>query len=291
MKLTITGYSTALFATWFFVDELALLFDVGDGVISGLQQKSRKVKNAFISHADRDHLAGLLAFNQLNARPGAPNIHYPKDCGSFRALEAFSKKFDPQVSGTLWTPIKEHEQISIRSDVYVQGFPNEHVQVGHPDTKSLSYKVFETKRKLKPEFSGLAGHEIKQIIDRHGRDYTTNLIKANVLSYSGDTPVNPGLWDKSDVLIHEATFLGGSEYSQIETHGNSHSSLEEVIKMVSEITVNKLVLSHFSSRYSHQQIDSRIRELCKAYKITIPVYRILPGKICHDILASEPING
>ncbi len=291
MKLTITGYSTALFATWFFVDELALLFDVGDGVISGLQQKSRKVKNAFISHADRDHLAGLLAFNQLNARPGAPNIHYPKDCVSFRALEAFSKKFDPQVSGTLWTPIEEYEQISIRSDVYVKAFPNEHIQTGHPDTKSLSYKVFETKRKLKSEFTGMAGHEIKQVITEHGRDYTTDLIKTNVLSYSGDTPVNYKLWDKSDILIHEATFLGGSEDGHIETHGNNHSNLEEVIKMVSAIKVTKLVLSHFSSRYSHQQIDSRIRELCKAYKITIPVYRVLPGEIHRNILAEEPVNG
>lgn len=291
MKLTITGYSTALFATWFFIDELALLFDVGDGVISGLQQKSRKVKNVFITHADRDHLAGLLAFNQLNARPGAPNIHYPRDCGSFRALEAFSKKFDPQVSGTIWKPIQEYDKISLRNDVFVQAFPNEHVQVGHPDTKSLSYKVFETKRKLKPEFGSLSGHEIKKIIDEHGRDYTTDLIKTNVLSYSGDSPVNYELWDQSDILIHEATFLGGAEDDQIETHGNQHSKLEDVIRMVSEIKVNQLVLSHFSSRYSHKQIDERIRTLCKQYKVTIPVYRVLTGAIHRDLLSETPLNG
>ncbi len=291
MKLTITGYSTALFSTWFFVDELALLFDAGDGVISGLQQKSGKIKNAFITHADRDHLAGLLAFNQLNARPGAPNIHYPKDCGSFPALEAFSKKFDPQVSGTIWTPIQEYDKISLRNDVYVQAFPNEHVQIGHPDTKSLSYKVFETKRKLKPEFRELAGHEIKKIIEEHGRDYTTDLIKTNVLSYSGDSPVNYDLWDQSDILIHEATFLGGPEDDHIETHGNQHSKLEDVIRMVSEIKVNQLVLSHFSSRYSHQQIDTRIRRLCDQYQISIPVFSILPGQLSHNILKGKPVNG
>lgn len=63
MQLTITGYSTALFASWFFIDEMTLLFDAGDGVASGITQKSRKVKNIFISHADRNHLVGLLAFN------------------------------------------------------------------------------------------------------------------------------------------------------------------------------------------------------------------------------------
>ncbi|MCE7992976.1 MAG: RNAse Z [Roseivirga sp.] len=291
MKLTINGYSTALFATWFFVDELALLFDAGDGIASGLTQKARKVKNVFISHADRDHLAGLLAFNQLNARPGAPTIHYPKDCGSFPALESFSKKFDPHVSGTIWSPIKEYEEISLRGDVYVQAFPNEHIQVGHPDTKSLSYKVFETRRKLKPEFTGLAGLEIKKIIEEHGRDFTTDLLKTNRLSYSGDTPINYELWDGSEVLIHEATFLGGPEDAKIETHGNRHSLLEDVIKMVSEIKVGKLILSHFSSRYSPEQIDGRIRKLCKEFKLTIPVYRLLPGEIHRDILRENPVNG
>ena len=42
-KLTITGYSTALFSTWYYVDELSLLFDCGDGVTSGLLQKARKI--------------------------------------------------------------------------------------------------------------------------------------------------------------------------------------------------------------------------------------------------------
>lgn len=291
MKLTITGYSTALFSTWFFIDELALLFDVGDGVASGLTQKSRKVKNSFISHADRDHLAGLLAFNQLNARLGAPNIHYPKDCGSFPALEDFSKKFDPHVAGTIWTPIEENQEIGIRSDVFVQAFANEHVQKGHPDIKSLSYKVFETKRKLKTEYSGLSGQEIGVLNKKHGKEHVTNLIKSNILSYSGDTPVNYEIWDNSDILIHEATFLGGAEDANIETHGNRHSQLEEVIKMVSEIKVNKLILSHFSSRYSADQIDQRILALCETYRIKIPVFRVLPGQIHRDILSESPING
>lgn len=70
MNLTITAYSTALFSTWYFIEEWGVLFDAGDGMISALLQKSRKVDNVFISHADRDHLTGLLQFNQLNARPG-----------------------------------------------------------------------------------------------------------------------------------------------------------------------------------------------------------------------------
>ena len=48
MAYKISCYSTALFSTWFFVEELGLLFDAGDGVTANLMQKSRKVKQVFI---------------------------------------------------------------------------------------------------------------------------------------------------------------------------------------------------------------------------------------------------
>ncbi len=33
-RLTLVGHSTALFSTWFFVEELRLLLDAGDGVMA-----------------------------------------------------------------------------------------------------------------------------------------------------------------------------------------------------------------------------------------------------------------
>ena len=111
MQLTISGYSTALFSTWYFVEELGVLFDAGDGVVANLLQKSRKIKHVFISHADRDHLTGLIQLNQLNARPGFPKMYYPKDARSIRKLEVFSKDFDDQVEGTEWIPLTEGQEM------------------------------------------------------------------------------------------------------------------------------------------------------------------------------------
>ena len=106
MTLTITGYSTALFATWYFIEELRLLFDAGDGVAPTLLQKSRKIDHIFLSHADRDHVTGLIRLNELNARDGFPRVLYPADTTSIPALEAFSKQFDRLVQQTVWTPIR-----------------------------------------------------------------------------------------------------------------------------------------------------------------------------------------
>jgi len=162
MKLNISGYSTALFSTWYFIEELGLLFDAGDGIISQLLQKSRKIKHVFISHADRDHLTGLLQLNQLNARPGYPKIYYPKDSRSITSFETFSKKFDVQVAATEWLPIEEGEEIEIKKDVLVKSVKNSHVIAPDDIAKSFGYLVQLRKNKLKPEYLHL---DQKQIIE------------------------------------------------------------------------------------------------------------------------------
>jgi len=289
MQFTITGYSTALFSTWYFIEELRLLFDAGEGLASSLLQKSRKIDHVFISHADRDHLTGLLQFNQLNARPGFPIIYYPKDSGSFPALKEFSTKFDPHVAGTVWTPIAPTDEIRIKDDVFIKVIPNGHVP-DKPGIRSLSYKVMHSKMKLKPELTKLPGEEIKRIIEEQGKESTHTEIQTNLVSYSGDTPVEDlTRWEHSKVLIHEATFMHGEE-GKIHTHGNKHSYLEEVMEMVSGAKIEQLVLGHFSSRYAPETIDRRILELCNQYAINIPVFRVLPGAVATDILKTKPIN-
>jgi ribonuclease Z len=290
MSYTITGYSTALFSTWYFIEELRLLFDAGDGLMSSLLQKSRKIEHVFISHADRDHLTGLLLFNPLNSRPGFPVIYYPKDSGSFPALKEFSLKFDPHVTGTVWTPISPEKVVYIKDDIFIRAIPNSHT-AERGGIRSLSYKVMQSKMKLHPELTKLPGEEIRRIIAERGKENTHTEIQTNLISYSGDTPVEDlTRWENSKILIHEATFLRGAD-DNVSPHGNKHSYLEEVMEMVSGSNIEQLILGHFSSRYSNEQIDERILQLCNQYAINIPVFRILPGQVGHNILNGSPVNG
>lgn len=292
MNLTITGYSTALFSTWYFIEELGLLFDAGDGVTSSLLQKSRKIEHAFISHADRDHVTGLLKLNQLNARPGFPIIIFPRDARSFYALEEFSKRFDSPVNQTIWRPIQDDETVQIRKDIFVRSIRNNHVPAPQQEVKSLGFKVYQTKNKLKSEYAHLSPTEIIQLTQTIGREALTNELITNVLAYSGDTPVeNFDHWDHTQILIHEATFLTNQELPNADKHPNKHSNLEDVLKMVSELRIDTLILGHFSSRYSPAQIDEAIKAGCKEYKINIPVYRLLPGQTYWNILSGNPVNG
>ena len=285
MKLTITGFSTALFSTWYFIEELGILFDAGDGVSAGLLQKSRKVKHAFISHADRDHLAGLIQFNQLNAREGYPKIFYPKSSNSFPFIAEFCKNFDPHVSGTKWKPITENQRIFLKDNLMVETIKNGHIEAEEGTCKSLSYNVFEVKRKLKDEFKVLSGLEIKKLIDEHGKDYTTYEVKTPLISYSGDTPVEDwDRWKNSNILIHEATFLDLEGEEIPDKNKNKHSKLEEVIEMVAHSNVKQLILGHFSTRYAKEQIDVEVEKFKNKYNINIPVNIVYPGGIKNFII-------
>jgi len=287
----ISAYSTALFSTWINVEELGLLVDAGDGLTAGLLQKAGKIKHVFITHPDRDHLNGLPQFIQLNSREGFPRIFYPKDSGSFPAMESFLNKFDPHTGGSSWTGIEDGTSIEIKKNFIVKALRNEHIHCPVGINKSLSYKVYEVKNKLKSEFLALSSDEIKAIVQEKGRAHITERLETNLISFSGDTPVDDySKWDKSEVLIHECTFLQTEADAQFEAKGNKHSRLDEVLKMVKEISVQKLVLNHFSSRYSKEEIDSTVRKYLKELGIQIPVYLIYPGEIKRDILSSKAIN-
>ena len=292
MKLTITGYSTALFATWYFIEELDMLFDAGDGVVSGLLQKSRKVKHVFLSHADRDHLTGLLQFNQLNARPQFPVMYYPKDAQSFKALEAFTRQYDKQVAQTIWQPVQPGDRLWIKGDMYyVEPIRNGHVVTDNSIIKSLSYKVFQTKRKLKQEFTLLSEEEIRQLSFQRGKENISEEVSHCILAYSGDTPVEDWeRWNHCETLIHEATFLGDGDDIKLRTHGNRHSNVEEVIDMVSHLTIGNVILGHFSSRYTNEQIKKRVLTLCEKYALQAKLFLVLPGETVTDILSSQPVN-
>lgn len=291
MELTISGYSTALFSTWYFVEELGLLFDAGDGVISQLLQKSRKIKSVFISHADRDHLTGLLQLNQLNARPGYPKIYYPKDSRSITAFEIFSKDFDRRVRLTEWIPVEAGQEIEIKKGILVTSIKNSHIVAPDSIAKSFGYLIQLRKYKLKPEYLHLNQKEIIQLKQTSGDNEITYEVRENIVAYSGDTPVeNFHIWDNTKILIHEATFLNTDEFTKDDPRNDKHSILEDVIKAATGINIETLILGHFSSRYSDEEIDNCIRECCKKWNVRFTIFRILPGQCLHNIIASAPVN-
>ena len=147
----------------------------------------------------------------------------------------------------------------------------------------------EKKKKIKAAFKDLSGTAIAALVKEKGQSYIINEVEDKIIAYSGDTPVDYyERWNNTKILIHEATFLDHHEGLNSKEH--RHSRLDEVMEMVASINIEKLVLTHFSTRYSEEQIEENIRKMIRHYNIKIPVYRISPGKVQHDILSQAPLN-
>ena len=279
MPCSVTGYSTALYATWWFIDDWGLLFDCGDGASSGLAQKGHKVSTIAISHADRDHLSGLIQFLQLNTRGSLPRILYPADCGSFLALAEFSKNFDPQRNGDPeWIPVREGDCIPIGKGRIIEVLPNDHIIAPPDQTKSVSYRVIEKRRHLREEHRNLSGPEIGALKQQAGEDAVTEERTRALLGFSGDAASpNPQIWQGVPTVIHEATFLDHAE-AEGRAARHRHCMLPDVMAMAATLKLDCLVLGHFSIRYSHEEIAAAIETERHRTTFAGKVIAVLPGE-------------
>ncbi|MEO0414985.1 MAG: MBL fold metallo-hydrolase [Verrucomicrobiota bacterium] len=292
--LDISGFSTALYSTFWFIEPAGVLFDCGDGASAFLQQKGLKVQHIACSHPDRDHLAGLLQFLQVNSRDGSPTVYYPKDSGSFPALRDFTDRFDPHKAGFVkWQGIDDQAEIEIKPNWILKAYRNRHVpHVGERAgaVKSLSYSLIHRRKKLKAEFCDLPGPEIGQLCRDKGESHIYDRVEETAVTYSADTPIEPpSFWHDPKVLIHEATFLD-HETAGKRGQESRHSVLEDVIQMATQMSSREaLVLGHFSCRYHEPEIRQAIKECASEFQLGVPVFAVCPGESQKQILSGKPV--
>ncbi|MFT4638956.1 MAG: ribonuclease Z [Verrucomicrobiales bacterium] len=215
----------------------------------------------------------------MNGRGNLPRILYPADCGSFDALAEFSRAFDPHQEGAPeWVPVRVGDRVPIGKGRFLSVLPNEHSEAACRQTKSVSYRVEEERRRLRPEHAALIGPEIGALKKAQGEDAVTTVACRPLLGYSGDATFSNGeLWESVPVLIHEATFLG-----DVKTEGlaqkHRHCVLSDVVAMAARLPVETLILGHFSTRYSHEQIIEAVGEECERSQFQGRVAHVLPGE-------------
>lgn len=281
-RLTITGYSTALFSTWLFLEEMRLLFDAGDGVMAGLMHKSGKIRHIAMSHADRDHVYGLMQVNHHCAHRGLEALFYPAEGGFFKGMREACYRFDREtVDAYPWVAALPGDEFDLTPELALRVVESNHIPT---PGKSVGYIVLRRFRKLKQEFVGLPQSEFERIGREKGSDYLTEPRTEPLVGFSGDTGVlHPDQWRGCKLLIHEATFLGEEEM-ELEREGYQHSLLCDVLAMAQQAEVERLLLIHFSSRYKMAEIEAAIREEAAKLDLKIPVHVIPPGRLVQNAL-------
>jgi ribonuclease Z len=258
--LTIEGYSRAAVQTYWRVPELKLGFDMG-----GSPWSFTGTQTFLFSHAHLDHMLALPGYvsrrRMMKMEP--PLIIVPEEIVEnvekmLRAWQRLDRGYmHYQMVGM--SPGQEYE---LSRDHVVTAFATEH------RVPSRGYVIWERRRKLRPEYHGLTSDQIRDL-RLSGKEVSAE-VRTPLVCYCGDTA--PGGLDaepavyQSKILITEMTFYR-PEHRKDKIHKFGHTHLDDILARAGRFQNEKIILSHFSTRYHVEQVLRAVeRKLPSALK-------------------------
>lgn len=247
------GTSLAGIRTAIAMPELSLSFDVAQGFPYLIN-----MSKFFISHGHLDHAAGIpfvISQKMMTSQKGA-EFYMPTSLVGpmteimklWSQIEGFSYDFK-------FIPVKADDEIQINNSFFIKVFSTVH------RVESCGYTLFESKKKLKNEFTKLSKQEIIEL--RNKGVEVSEFVRKPMVSFTGDTQIEflksrPWI-KKSKILFMEATYLD-SQRSVERARQWGHTHLDEMIPHLDEIESERIVLIHTSSRYSQSEIQKILLE-------------------------------
>lgn len=250
---TIEGYSRAAVQSYWRVQELKLGFDLG-----AQPWDFMNTPTYFLSHTHLDHVAALAVYvarrRMMKMEP--PVIYAPAP--SIESLQQMLKVFSRLDRGRLpceLNAVEPGQEIELSRELMVTAVETKHT------IPSLGYIVWEKRKKLKPEYLELAGHEIRDLKNQ-GVEISRD-VRLPLIGYTGDTApggldLNPDFYNVP-VLITEMTFVApGHRKEKIHKHGHMH--LDDFVARRDEFKNEIIIAAHFSTRYTDQQVERWVKK-------------------------------
>ncbi|MEX0703405.1 MAG: MBL fold metallo-hydrolase [Planctomycetales bacterium] len=245
--LTIEGYSRAAVQSYWRVPELKLGFELG-----GSPWSFMGTQTFFVSHAHLDHMAALPVYvarrRMMKMEP--PTIYLPEHAVEHvhRLLQVWQKLDRGRMVCNL-VGVRPGDEFELSREHVATVFETKHT------IASVGYVIWDRRKKLKPEYQGLAQDQIRDI--RLAGTEVSHEVRVPLVCYTGDT-APPGLdgyppvYD-AQVLITEMTFFR-PEHRKEKIHKYGHMHLDDILARADRFRNELIILAHFSTRYHDRQI-------------------------------------
>lgn len=251
--LTIEGYSRAAVQSYWRVPELKLGFELG-----GSPWSFMGTQTFFVSHAHLDHLAAMPVYvarrRMMKMEP--PTIYLPEEVvdNVEKMLRAWQRLDRGRMVCNI-IPVNDGDLIELSREHKVRVFKTKHT------VPSVGYIVYDCRKKLKQEYAGLAGNEIRDL--RFSGTEVTEETLTPLVAFTGDTApkgldAHPDVM-KAQVLITEMTFFR-PEHRKEKIHKFGHMHLDDFLDRVDKFENELIILSHLSTRTHEGQARQAIRE-------------------------------
>ena len=253
-RLTIEGRSRAGNETWFRVPELGVSLDIGrcPDVLVG-------IPHIFITHAHLDHALGVPFYagqRRLQRLPPG-NVYVPAEAlAGFQELMRVHEKLEGVAYDTNVHGLAPGSVVKVRRDLEV---------VTHRATHRVpanAYEFVEIRHKLRDALAQLSGQELAGL--RHSGVDPAEEVRRSLLLYTGDTDRgifegSPALF-KTDVLLIECSFIADGHQERAAAYKHIH--FDDLAAFAERFENEWIVLTHFSRRYSPEEIQRSIRQRC-----------------------------
>jgi ribonuclease Z len=259
--LTVEGYSRAAVQSYWRVPELKLGFDLG-----AQPWDFMGTQTWMISHTHLDHVAALPVYvarrRMMKMEP--PTIYAPEYAvEDLRKLLLIVQKLDRGRQVCDLRGVKAGDEIELSREHVVTVFATTHT------IPSVGYVVWDRRLKLKDEYQGLPGEQIRDL--RQSGVPVTREVRVPLLCYTGDT--SPAGLDayppvfQAKVLLTEMSFIR-AKHRRDKIHKFGHMHLDDFLERADRFENELIIVGHFSTRYHpdevrrtlHQRLPAGLRD-------------------------------
>lgn len=247
----IEGRSRAGHETWFRVRDLGIGLDIGRG-----PDLLVPMQHLFITHAHLDHAAGIpfWAAQRRLQKLGRGTIYVPAEAADdFRELLRIQEKLTGSEMDVNVVGMAAGEELQFAPRQRVRAWRAPH------RVAARSWEIVDVRHHLLPEYRGLEPWEVGRL-RREGR-VVDEEYRRSLLFYTGDT--DRGLLEQCDaafraeVLMIECSFVAEGHQERAATYRHIH--LDDLADFADRFENELIVLTHFSRRYSREEIRAAVR--------------------------------